>query len=414
MNRKVVYAIWLEDLFSPILKTQVFDVLGKISRTGKYKIFVIAFQSIYTIYLKHRKLRKLRKELKKNEIRLVVIPCLTTLNVSWFFARWWIVPIIFLQTFPFLFLLTFISGETLLHCRSYQTTLSAIAVKKLRNLKVIFDPRSPFPEEVKAVNRLAPAAFTYRLWKKLERLYLLNSDVTVGVSDAFIKYFKQFGSNSNFAVIPNNVDATKFVRDDDFRMKFREEMGISDDEIVFVYCGSLSSRWNNPLVYANFIVALRSFDMKHRFLFVSPNIRKLEIAFNKKGIKRSEYFAIAAAMDDVPKYLSAADFGLNLMGEKDIRMSVKTAEYLSASLPVIVNSNVLGAREIIKRYGVGLVLAPGSVNNEALRTFIQQSSQLSPKCRNLALKMFSTEKVAEQYLEVYSRLCHKFGGSVWV
>ena len=132
--------------------------------------------------------------------------------------------------------------------------LAAITTKKIRkNIKVIFDPRSPFPEENITANRWDASSFSYKLWKNLEKQFLKDSDITIAITNTYIEHFKKISPQSCFAIMPNNVDVKRFMPDDKLRMSLRAELRLNDDEIVFAYSGSLGNHWNNPNIYAKFI-----------------------------------------------------------------------------------------------------------------------------------------------------------------
>lgn len=408
---KIAYAIWLEDLNSPILRGQVIEILKKINKISPQdKLYLFAFQYIQYITLHRQKYRLISIELKDSGINLIIIPSLILPKVNSFSAKWYIVPLIFLQSFPTLLFLIFIKKIDILHCRSYPITLAAIAVKKLiKHLKIIFDPRSAFPEENITAGRWTEKSFTFKVWKRLEKKYLDESDITIAIANTYVKHFRKISYQSDLVIIPNNVDVARFVPDKEIREHFRFRMGISDDEIIFVYSGSMSNHWNNPKIYAKFLIKLRELDIKHRFLFLTPNIEELKKTFERYSIKPEEYIVLSTTLEDVPKYLSMADFGLNLMEREDIRVSIKTVEYLSMRLPIITNSNVLGAKEIAEQYGVGLVLGDlENINLRGLKDFIKKKDQLSLKCRKVACENFSTEKVAKQYVKVYKKQESKY------
>lgn len=403
----IAYTVWIENLNAPILRGQVLDVLKDIEKQlpeGAISLFL--FQSIYTIISNRKDFNNLKDELKSSGIHLIVIPSLILPKPDWFNARWYTVPLIFLQTFPILLHLSYFRKIDILHCRSYPIMLAATTTKKiLPNLKLIFDPRSPFPEENITAGRWTEKSISYRMWKYLETKFLKDSDITIAITNTFVKHFNRTAQNFRFAIIPNNVNIKKFNPNTKHREHFRSEFGLKDDEILFVYSGSLGNHWNNPNVYAKFIIKLRELDLKHRFLFITPNTICLEEVFNQFKINSSEYFAISADITDMPKYLSIADFGLNLMEDQDIRMSIKTCEYLAMGLPIIINSNVLGAKEIIDQDEVGYVIKSlEAINIEEIRYFLQNKDSMISKCRNVALNKFSTNKVAREYIKAYKSL----------
>lgn len=398
------YLIWAESLNSPIIQGQVIDILKRISRSlSDSKIYLIAFKAIYPFNRNNPK--DLKNELKQAEIRLVTIPVIY--SEWWFFAKWYQLPLIFIQAFPVLLYLSMAKNIKLFHCRSYPITLPAIAVKKLRNIKVIFDPRSDFPEENVTAGRWRVNSISFKVWKFLEKIYLRNSNVTIAIAKTYIKHFKNIYENTKFSLIPNNVDIRRFVHDEEFREHFRRQHDIKINEILFCYCGTIGGHWHNPETYAWYVIKFRDLNIYHRFLFITPNVDILKEALDGCRIKPEEYIAVCSKFEDVPRYLSAADLGIVVMDRPKIAMAIKTAEYLAVGLPVITNSNLGGAKEIVEENNVGIVHDIDS-NLADLERFIEKFAQsrnvISANCRQFAERMFSDEIVAAQYAKIYQEL----------
>ncbi len=401
----IAYTIWIESLESPIIKSQVLEVLKvlkKISPKNNYYFF--AFQPLTTIFFHYKKLLRIKEDLKNNNIKLIIIPSLVTPRLNWFKAKWYLLPPIFLQTFTILLLLSILKNIDVLHCRSYPVMLGATVIKQMnKGLKIIFDPRSPFPEENITAKRWTEDSISYKMWKILERKFLDKADITIAIADTYVKHFSKISAKAQFMTIPNNIDVAKYSFCQDYRNYFRSERNVKDNETIFAYVGSLGNHWNNPSIYAKFIICLRKLDIDHRFLFITPNILKLKEVFKEYDIKDHEYFIVSANPSEVPKYLSAADIGLNIMDMQDIRMSIKTCEYLAIGLPVLVNLNVKGATEIVEKYHVGLILEDlNNINFEDIKEIVLKKDMFALKCRKVASENFSTIEVARRYIDVYN------------
>lgn len=405
-SKNIGYLIWAEDLENPIIKSQVFELLKKVlNYLEKHIIYIISLQPIKKVILNRYEFRELKRKLERDNIHLLIIP------IFYFgkkFAKdnWIQIPLIFFQAFPIIIFLSVTKGIKLLHCRSYLIVYPSAMVKKILKIKLIFDPRSPFPEENVAAGRWRSKAFTYRVWKYLEKKSLGRADITIAISSTYANYFRRILATSKLIEIPNNVDATKFRMRTEVRERLRLKLGIEEDEIVFVYAGSLGIKhWNSIKVYVKFIKEMRRINIKHKFLFITPNLTELIHVFNEYDITPCEYVCTSLDLEEVPLYLSCADFGLNLMDKPDIRVSIKTVEYLSMGLPIIVNSpGPLGAEKLVEDYNVGLIIDLDKFNLEELKTFVQRKAKLSSKCSQIAHKKFSTEKVAKQYAKVYLSL----------
>jgi len=405
-NMNVAYLIWVEGFYSSIIRGQVTELLKELRKHLRNieRLYLISFQPLYMLLLHPDQLNSVKKQLEREGICLAIIP--VVYPPWWFNAKWYQIPLIHIQVFPVLLYFSIVKHVKLFHCRSYPITLSAIAVKKLRNTKVIFDPRSDLPEENVTSGRWKEGSLSYKVWKFLEKIYLDNADMTIAIANTYIEHFRAISSKANFVMIPNNVDVGKFKRDENFRQQFRAENNVRDNEILFCFCGNLGS-WHKPELYAKYMIKLRGLNTKHRFLFITPQVDMLGSILAQYGISSTEYFAIQASFSEVPKYLSAADFGMMLMDRFKIAMAVKTPEYLSIGLPVITNSNAAGAKEVIEGNGVGLVCDLDSdleKLEEFIQRFVHQRQELSVKCRKVASRMFSNENIANQYAKLYTDL----------
>ena len=403
----IAYTIWIESLNSPIIQNQVIEIL-KASKKISYndRFYLITFQPIYTIILQNKKLRAINKNLNDYGIGLIISPYLVSPISNWFNAKWYMLPFIFLQTLPTLLTMIIVKNINVLHCRSYPTMLAATAIKKIKkNLIIVFDPRSPYPEENITASQWSEKSISYKIWKMLEKMFLDYSNVTIAITDTYVKHFKKISAKGHFTTIPNNVDTTKFSLNQGYRNTLRSKFGVEVNETIFVYLGSLGRNWNNPKIYAKFLLAMRELNINHRFLFVTQNILELRDVFNEFNIETHEYIAVSANPSEVPKYLSIADVGLNLMDRQDIRMSIKTCEYLAMGLPIIVNSNVMGAKEIVEQHHVGLVLEDlSNINLEDIKEIVLKKKQFSVRCRKVACENFSTMEVAKRYVKIYKLL----------
>jgi glycosyltransferase involved in cell wall biosynthesis len=402
----IAYLVWLENLSSPILKGQVVEVLEEMGRTSsEHSIHLLAFQPVYRIILRSRRLALIKRRLGAAGIRTTIIPCVAIPQLDIFRAGWFTMPFILLQSLPALLVFTLLKRIDILHCRSYPVAWSAMVLRRVLPIRLVFDPRSDFPEESVTAGKWSANSPTYRAWKLLERALLGRADATVAITDSYVDHFGRAAPEARFCLIPNNVDTNRFRRDNAFRAAFRDSRGLTEETLVFCYEGSMGGDWHNPGPYADFIVGLRKLRRPHWFLFITPDTRTLTAALARQGVRQEEYGIVTSGFEEVPSYLSAADFGTMFMTVPKIALGVKTVEYLAAGLPLIVNTNAAGAAEIVRRYQVGLVLDDErTVDIDSIRQAAAGKDEMSSVARRLAETRFSTSRVAQRYLELYDSL----------
>lgn len=399
----VAYLIFDEIPWRPVIKGQVIELIKKIKLKAEIdNYYLVSFLRLNRILTGREEISQIEGELEESGIDLILIP----IPYLGFAAKWYLLPIVLLVTLPVLLHLVLIKKTGLFHCRSYLITISALVVKKLLGTKLIFDPRSDFPEENITAGRWAETSLSFKILKFLEKLFLRNSDATIAIADTYDEHFRRIFEDSRLYEIPNNVDVEKFTRADSFRGAYRDKNGISK-KILFCYEGSMGCHWHNPEIYAQYMIEMRGLQIDHMFLFVIPkaDVTSLKETFDKYGIGSAEYLVEHAAFDEVPKYLSAADFGLEFMERYKIAMGIKFVEYLAMGLPVIINSQVGGAKTIIEEYGVGTVLDLGQNNFlEQLNELIENKDEIANKSRSAAERLFSNEEVAKKYADLYERM----------
>jgi glycosyltransferase involved in cell wall biosynthesis len=405
---RIAYLVWLENLSTPILRSQVIDVLKDIGRISPQdRIFLCAFQPVYRMLLRGQSLARIRRELEASGIRMIVIPCFTLPQIDLFRARWYLLPLVFLKSFPALLLFTLLCRIDVLHCRSYPVTWAAVAVRRITGVKVIFDPRAAFPEESLVAGFWSDTSLTHRMWKRIERRLLAEADVTVAILETYVAHFRGIEPAAAVRIIPNNVDTAAFARDEASRKSLRQASGIGDDVVVFCYSGTLGTHWHKVEPYLKFIRHLRGLAAPHVFIFVSPEAEALRTKIAAaNGPGADEYILVSASFEDVPAHLSMADFGVVLMeGYTSISMGIKTVEYLSMGLPVITNLNVAGAAEVVGGFGVGLVIRDlDNPDIGAIQDLIARRPDVARACRSLAIDRFATERVAAQYASLYAEV----------
>lgn len=412
------YLVWIEQLDSPIIRGQVLEILENISLNLRPSdtLVLISFQLFFfrpysQILSRLQNFSNFKKKLRKRNIQLITIPTIgppRTLPTKFFNAKWYLLPLLLLQTFPILLFISILKKINILHCRSYPITLSAILVKKILKIKIVFDPRSDFPEENVTAGRWTENSLSFKIWKYLEQRYLEESDVTVAISESYINHFSEITPQATFSIIPNNVNIERFKPDEHFRVLFRSKRCIEKDKLIFCYCGSLgNSSWHNPDIYAKYIIKFRSLRISHAFMFITPAINLLKQRFALLGVSPKEYFYINSNFSDVPKYLSSADLGILFLNNFKIAMAVKTPEYLATGLPIITNSNVAGAKEVVEKHDVGLVFDLNH-NIESLTDFLSRFSRnkedMIRHSRRIARAFFSSDLVGKKYYELYRTL----------
>lgn len=167
------------------------------------------------------------------------------------------------------------------------------------------------------------------------------------------------------------VDTTLFYpRPKDLQLA--SSLGLGDDKIVCVYAGKLGDIYYNEEVFSFLKAAHSYWGDRFRFLLLTNKKRAvLDAQLDQAGIPREVLVNQFVPHQDVPRYMSLADFGITPVKpvpSKRYCTPIKDGEYWAMGLPVVISPNISDDSEIIQQTGTGVVLdmADASAHQAAL------------------------------------------------
>ena len=187
------------------------------------------------------------------------------------------------------------------------------------------------------------------------------ADYIVVESDVLRDELGREGADTRKIIVAHNaVHAGQFSRDDEKRVRVREELGLDGETVLVGYLGSYAFYHDAiRLVLAADIIRKRDSSRKIKFLMVGagkeyPDSRKLaedlglleDILIMKPGVPKEE----------VPGILAALDIAV-LPGSTDIICPIKIQEYMACELPSVVPDYACN-REIIRHGETGMFFKP--------------------------------------------------------
>lgn len=291
-----------------------------------------------------------------------------------------------------------------------RSTMPAVMVNrlKLKSCKIVFDADGLPLEERVDFSGLSKTSKQYQWLKGEETKLLLKADgILTRSQKAIAIHLKIIGDayRDKFTVVFNGRNPDFFKTDASQKKAIRKTLGISEDDFVFVYCGSLGPQYGWDEMLAIF---KRYHEKKPtaKFLILSGNpefvTAKIPDAMRNNIVVKSVPFV------EVPQYLAAADIAFAIRKPTFSMQGVapiKLGEYLLMGLPTIASAGI-GDTEALLEGVPGTFLFDHSDAHaiEKAVTFAVNLNYDATRIRETGEKYFSLKKSAESYCRAFQKL----------
>lgn len=246
-----------------------------------------------------------------------------------------------------------IGGYAVIHCRGVIAAwlaLKAIPEKQRHTTTVLLDCRGLLVEELgfswRELFHRPAKALRHLEYRRIEQYAIDQCDLLLTVSEPMSEFFREKLGRSADAVIPCIVDETRFRFDAEVREAVRRRLALGERR-VFLYVGGVDVWQRLDLVGAWWRHHSRSNPDDLLLVLTRHRERFLDLS----GLKSAEAGEVRfdfVPHDQMPAYLSAADYGLMFRDESIVnRVSspVKLSEYLASGLMVLSNQDYFAARD---------------------------------------------------------------------
>lgn len=410
---RVAYVVYNERPTSGLMRTQVISLLKAMKRAEPtLDLSLLAFWQPWVAWKYRNDLRAMRTELAASGIAQVNYP-IALFPSRYFLYRTALFPLLHAWV-KLLFRLALSSCYEIVHCRGYLASFVATELKPLYRHRVVFDMRSLWPKEHVTIGAWAEEDAINRLWQRIEAFTIRGSEVSVGVSPGMIDEIRRIWPSAHAVHIPICVDNEEFRFDPHARDRLRAELGWSSN-LVIAYQGSFGLLNSNLAEVTEQFAAINRLVAEVRLLILTSNFTvDVSAVLAQFGVARTHYAVVHPGRSELAGWLSAADAGIHAMSagpDSDTRLGVKVVEYLSCSLPIIVNSYVGAAAALVDEHAVGIVVDRCDEAELRMRLLRLFSASKVPDCRarELATNMFSLQSCARRYTGLYREIMAQHG-----
>jgi glycosyltransferase involved in cell wall biosynthesis len=253
--------------------------------------------------------------------------------------------------------------------------------------------------------------------KKAERKVGMKAYAIMTATSGFIERLRAEGIRSKCIRVPSCVDADLFQFYSESRAKIRSELNINDDQCVIIYIGKTGGMYWEEEIFGFFRSCL---DVSNNFyfLFFTPeDLKKLRSYCDKYEISPDKITLGFLQREQVPHYLSAADFGLvpvKQYASKRYCSPIKDGEYWACELPLIIPEGVSDDYLFAKENEIGLTIQDDKKSfadtaQTIAEVFTEKDyySKMRKRCRAFVLKDREIKSFQKIYLDIFNEVFNK-------
>ena len=213
------------------------------------------------------------------------------------------------------------------HVRSYATIYLPIAKKY--GVKTIIHSHST--SNGKGLSSIVKLIMQYPLRYQADYLFSCSKEAGEWL------FGKKAIKSNRYYMIRNAIDSKIYCRDGRIRKKYRQQLGISDDESLYIHVGRLHEAKNHVFLLNVFRAVLNK-EKKSKLILVGNGDLYKFIKSEIQKLKISENVIMLGARNDVAELLISADYFL--FPSKWEGLPVTVVEAQAAGLPCYVSNNI--------------------------------------------------------------------------
>lgn len=344
-SKKALFVLH-EGISSTIFNSQVLEHYNSMKEFG-IEFDILAYDTLSkTWYLSNKNLATLKKS---NSMVNVFLK--KAMNIYYPFS----------SIYNFFLLLIFVFKNkkkySFIQARADYTAFLCILAKPFHNLPVYWDCRGDSVSELKDSLSRKSSIVNF-----IGNLYLVNfdrfvtyinckkSDGVIFVSEALFNLFRSKLKTKNYQIIPCPVSEEKFFFDSELKLKMRSKLGITNEQVVYLYSGSMVAYQSLQEQYIQYEFLLKNTENIILIATSDPDVAK---SFFKNLISE-RLIIISVSFEEMNAYYNLADFAFLMRENKQLNFvasPTKFGEYCLTGLPVIMNNSVDQSFSISKKLG---------------------------------------------------------------
>lgn len=298
----------------------------------------------------------------------------------------------------------------IVHARGYITSIIALFLDLVLGRKWIFDQRSFWPDDRVESGIWNTSSPVYKIFKFLERKYLLRADAIVVLTQKAQQLISTFpfmrDKTSNLHIVTTCVNQELFFPnrlDQQKSWQVREE-----DGLVFGYVGTVGGCYMFDEVLECIQTAQRM-DPRVKLLVVNRGGHHfIQERIKAHGIREDRVSVTALDFKEVPDAIRLMDVGVFFITPGFYRSAAaptKVGEFLACGVPCLTNIGISLVEEIFANGEAGVLLKDFSRQSmeRGLHSVLKlaRDKGVSQRCVAIANQRFSLHEGVDSYERIY-------------
>ena len=278
----------------------------------------------------------------------------------------------------------------------------AYKVSKMTNIPFYMESFEPHADYMKETGVWRKSGIKYKQQKRWELDQINNASGIMTVTDGYTNLLTdQFASLRNILTVPCAVDPDKFKFSALDRADIRKQLNINPKKVMGVYLGKFGGLYLdiNELKFLNDV--FRYFEDFGLMILTPDPEDHVRVSFDSINLTDEKIVIRKVLHDDVPKFLSAADFGLSLnkrFPSGKYLSPIKIGEYWANGLPVLMTEGIGDERNFLEKEKGGVIFNENNLTSslKKLKKILDDPNHRK-RIPELARKYRSFETVRKAY-----------------
>jgi len=276
------------------------------------------------------------------------------------------------------------------------------------NKPVIFDAQGSLTGEMIAHGSIEPSSFMFRFWKLVESKICDGSGLILASSSHLVEMLrKEFGiSKEKIKYVPDGVDTDLFNPDRFNGEEIRRKYELGDDNNIIIYTGIFSRYQGLNFLIEEVIPYVVKERKDAKFMLIGYPVDEYRELAGKVGVKKSIVFTGKQRLDEIPKFLAAANISVTPKFMEMGEANLKILTYMAMGLPT-VSFDYMHNKQMLR--GSGLTTKPGDAKEFAtailkLLDNPRRKKEMGQRAKAIAQNEYSWLSTARKIVEIYDKV----------